>query len=36
MDDIQNYLTGVTSHEQVARFPYRPTWMRESVAEIEV
>jgi NagD protein len=29
-------LTGVTSREQVERFPYRPTWIRESVAEIEV
>jgi len=29
-------LTGVTSGEQVERFPYRPTWVRESVAEIEV
>jgi NagD protein len=29
-------LTGVTTHEQVERFPYRPTWIRESVAEVEV
>ncbi len=29
-------LTGVTSREQVDRFPYRPTWIRESIAEIEV
>jgi NagD protein len=29
-------LTGVTSREQVERFPYRPTWIKESVAEIEV
>lgn len=29
-------LTGVTAREQVERFPYRPTWIRESVAEIEV
>jgi NagD protein len=29
-------LTGVTSREQVERFPYRPTWIRESIAEIEV
>ena len=29
-------LTGVTSQEQVERFPYRPTWIRESVADIEV
>src|SRR5579863_4288173 len=29
-------LTGVTHREQVEHFPYRPTWIRESVAEIEV
>jgi NagD protein len=29
-------LTGVTSREQVDRFPYRPTWIRESVADVEV
>ena len=29
-------LTGVTSREQVKRFPYRPTWIRESVADVEV
>jgi 5'-nucleotidase len=29
-------LTGVTSREQVERFPYRPTWIRESVADIEI
>jgi len=29
-------LTGVTSREQVERFPYRPTWIRESIADIEV
>ena len=29
-------LTGVTRREQVERFPYRPTWVRESVADIEV
>ncbi|MBO0778193.1 MAG: HAD family hydrolase [Ktedonobacteraceae bacterium] len=29
-------LTGVTAREQVERFPYRPTWIRESIAEIEV
>ncbi len=29
-------LTGVTTHEQVERFPYRPTWIRESIAEVEV
>ena len=29
-------LTGVTSREQVERFPYRPTWIRESIAEVEV
>ena len=29
-------LTGVTRREQVELFPYRPTWILESVAEIEV
>ncbi|GAC1433118.1 MAG: HAD-IIA family hydrolase [Ktedonobacteraceae bacterium] len=29
-------LSGVTAREQVDRFPYRPTWIRESIAEIEV
>ena len=29
-------LTGVTGREQVERFPYRPTWIRESIAEVEV
>lgn len=29
-------LTGVTSREQVERFPYRPTWVRESIADVEV
>lgn len=29
-------LTGVTTREQVERFPYRPTWVRESIAEVEV
>ncbi|MEO8971492.1 MAG: HAD-IIA family hydrolase [Ktedonobacteraceae bacterium] len=29
-------LTGVTSREQVERFPYRPTWVRESIADIEM
>jgi NagD protein len=29
-------LTGVTRGEQVTRFPYRPTWIRDSVADIEV
>lgn len=29
-------LTGVTSREQVERFPYRPTWIHESVADIQV
>ena len=29
-------LTGVTQREQVERFPYRPTWIRESIADIEV
>jgi len=28
-------LTGVTRHEQVARYPYQPTRIAESVAEIE-
>ncbi len=29
-------LTGVTRREQVERFPYRPTWIRDSIADIEV
>ena len=29
-------LSGVTKREQVERFPYRPTWVRESIAEVEV
>jgi NagD protein len=29
-------LTGVTSHEEIERFPYRPTWILESVAEIQL
>ncbi len=29
-------LTGATRREQVERFPYRPTWVRESIAEVEV
>lgn len=29
-------LSGVTRREDVERFPYRPTWVLESVAEIEV
>ncbi|HEX9133077.1 MAG TPA: HAD hydrolase-like protein, partial [Ktedonobacteraceae bacterium] len=29
-------LTGVTSREMVDRFPYRPTWIRESIAHVEV
>jgi NagD protein len=29
-------LTGVTSREDVERFPYRPTWILDSVAAIEV
>jgi 5'-nucleotidase len=29
-------LTGVTTHEHVERFPYRPTWIRESIADVEV
>jgi len=29
-------LTGVTRREQVEHFPYRPTWIRESIADIEV
>jgi NagD protein len=28
-------LSGVTTCEQVERFPYRPTWIRESIARIE-
>ncbi len=29
-------LSGVTTREQVERFPYQPTWVRESIADIEV
>jgi NagD protein len=29
-------LTGVTTHEQVERFPYRPTWVRETIADVAV
>ena len=29
-------LTGVTSREQVERFPYRPTWIRNSIADVKV
>lgn len=29
-------LSGVTRQDQVARFPFRPTWIRESVADVEV
>jgi NagD protein len=29
-------LTGVTKGEDVERFPYRPTWILDSVADIEI
>jgi NagD protein len=29
-------LTGVTAREQVERFPYRPTWVCDSIADIEL
>jgi len=29
-------LSGVTTREQAERFPYRPTWIRESIADVEV
>src|SRR5215472_425016 len=29
-------LTGITTREMVERFPYRPTWIRESVADVAV
>jgi NagD protein len=29
-------LSGVTSREQVERFPYCPTWVRESLADVEL
>ncbi|TMD54054.1 MAG: HAD family hydrolase [Chloroflexi bacterium] len=29
-------LSGVTTRQQAERFPYRPTWIRESIAEVEV
>jgi NagD protein len=29
-------LTGVTSREQIERFPYQPTWIRGSIADVEI
>jgi len=29
-------LTGVTTREQVERFPYRPTWVWDSIADVKV
>jgi NagD protein len=29
-------LTGVTHRDQVDRFPYRPSWIRESIADVEI
>lgn len=29
-------LTGVTRREQVERFPYRPTWIRDSIADFDL
>ncbi len=29
-------LTGVTTREQAERFPYRPTWIQNSIADVEV
>ena len=29
-------LSGVTRREDIDRFPYRPSWILESVAEIEL
>ncbi len=29
-------LTRVTKREQVERFTYRPTWIRESIADVEI
>ena len=29
-------LTGVTSREQIERFPFRPTWVCESIADVEL
>jgi 5'-nucleotidase len=29
-------LSGVTTREQAERFPYRPTWIRESIAQVEI
>src|SRR2546429_191387 len=29
-------LTGVTRREQVERFPYRPSWILESIADVEL
>jgi len=29
-------LTGVTRREEIQQFPYRPTWVLESIADIEL
>ncbi len=29
-------LTGVTRREEIQRYPYRPTWVLESIADIEL
>ena len=29
-------LTGVTARKDVERFPYRPTWIRDSIVDIEI
>lgn len=29
-------LTGVTSREQVGRFPFLPTWIKDSIADVEI
>lgn len=29
-------LSGVTQRDQVERFPYRPTWIRESIADVQL
>jgi NagD protein len=29
-------LTGVTNRDDIERFPYRPTWVVDSIAEIEI
>lgn len=27
-------LTGITTHGQAGRFPYRPTWIRDAIGDV--